>query len=491
MAEQNERPPTLFDWWHTMSDSIPRDTFMAVLLSNVPSEIKTWALRYCCQMDSKKDLAFYECTQHASAYTRAASCMSQQVIRVLAIPSNSHLRSLALGLCEPESNTSVLVLEALAAGSPVNRYCDFLAGCIQYYPPNGSLIPYHEIIDGAVAAFWESPSPESAQLLAGKFWRVAYAVNCAQARRAIQEIQDAIGPYKSSDDSVCVRASAAACVLGLIASFKSTPELIAAHEVLEAASRSTNVRLVEQSAIARAHLDPCPQSNTASAIPSGEKRVQRLLRIVQANSCDVTETAALEQAVTELAEHHRNSNDVNGALKSSVAQTFKTFGPTPFLAAILKGFGNALVSTDVACMIFQCPWLSSTDSIRLAIRLWAPAETSDKPFIAERYTPLHVAAKFNRLDFIDAFCCTQDSDVIKAALEKVNAAGETPLAVAEGDEAISSLIQFGASPLCRRTRDGQTPLHAVQSDSVLMKRLLDDAGLDPNVPTRVRYETSA
>jgi len=64
-----------------------------------------------------------------------------------------------------------------------------------------------------------------------------------------------------------------------------------------------------------------------------------------------------------------------------------------------------------------------------------------------------------------------------------NVDGDTPIALAETAECVAALLDAGADPCCRRSRNSRTPLHVVAAsgNEAVVSAILSHPGADLNV----------
>jgi len=84
---------------------------------------------------------------------------------------------------------------------------------------------------------------------------------------------------------------------------------------------------------------------------------------------------------------------------------------SPFVDACVKGPGTALISSEIACTLFE--WLEPVDCTRLAMRMWDALGDPEEAVVAG-HTPLHIASSRARADFIAVYLSQESVDVAAA-----------------------------------------------------------------------------
>ena len=160
---------------------------------------------------------------------------------------------------------------------------------------------------------------------------------------------------------------------------------------------------------------------------------------------------------------------------------------TPFVEACVNGPGIALISSEIACTLFE--WLEPADCTRLAMRMW-DARGDSAEAVTTGFTPLHVAASRARTDFIAVYM-GQESIDMAAVINAESASGCTPLDVC-GSRILynySAVVECALALVAAGARWGppregsKNALHAVAtigSDDAL-RRLLAAPGASPEV----------
>jgi hypothetical protein len=474
-------------WERTKPTRVPRDAALAVLLADSPPEYAlTWALHVLgAQREPPEEWREWKLDDVSAVMHSPSGAVAgppDAVIGAASTPADDTLRHLTMALCDDSATSSIAdrFVSAIAAGCEVPKFCEFLGGCVRFLPANvAPTLSCRGCFERAAAAFWEqAPLASVATVLGPTFWAAADAVTGgAQAQRALAVLKDAVALGRELAGETVSRACAAVAVLGAIAHFTCADHLRDTHSLLEAASASPVEDVAAEAVFARAVLDPLPSVSGTATSPLDLR--QRLLDLAQP-ATPLPNMGTVKRAAAELARRFVGDPDVHADLKAAVQRS----PLPPFVVACMEGHGIALISPEIAFLLFE--YLGSgklEECTRLALRLWSPA-ADDREIdaaIANRLTPLHVAADRGRADFVRVFCgyAAVDAEVADA----VNARtldGFTPLDLAAGSiECVGALLRAGAEIGRTGWRSGRTPLHcaADAGDSRVVTELLGMKGV--------------
>jgi hypothetical protein len=476
------------NWKTTKRSRVPRDAALAVLLCSFPTaseelagwqyDLLAWALNV---LGSPKQPAEFS-DMNLSAVRAVLKppfervTIDAEIIRAMSAPANDSLRHCALVLCGADAASAALGTSVVAAfsGCEVSAFCEYLGSCIRVLPPAvATVLDCRGSFERATLRFWEQgPFIQVAQTLGPAFWAIADAVTGgAQAERAFSVLTESVAQGCELDDSKIARACAAVAVLGALTRFTSHDHLIKAHSLLQGAISSSIPDLAAEAVFAQAVLETLPSSVGSDTTPLDLR--QRLLGLAQPRIPSAN-LDTVRRATDELARRFIGDADVHAALKAAVQRS----PLPPFARACMQGPGIALISPEIAYLLFESLGGSAQEECtRLAMRLWNPAADASEidVAVANQLTPLHIAADRSRADFVSVFCGYADVDA--DAQEAVNArskGGQTPLDLASGSlECIAMLLQSGAV-VGRTVGAKSTPLHtaAAAGDTRVVRQLI-------------------
>ena len=414
----------------------PREVILAVLLSNDASEAtKKWAVT---NMDwSLKPMAldggisdpWERSLRHVPARVALAaigpsslSGLSEAVTGALSDPANDVLRHLTTALVyRPTAGTCDRIVAAMASRCETAALCDFLGDCLSFLPAGcASQLAYRGHFEKAGDTFWASePAPRVSlvHVLGHRFWAAVDTFTAgAQTQRAVDAIRTVTDSAESPTDAAVARACAAVAILGSLTDSLASGLRVEARVALDLAAASPLEALAAEATFASAVLGPPPGSDADAA---GLR--DRLLKLARPSS-RTPAIATVHRAAQELAYRFAGDSVVHAALKADAERGT----PTAFVDACTKGPGLPLISSEIACVLFQ--WLEPADCTRLATRLWDPLADAEKAVVAG-YSPLHVAAARSRSDFIAVYAGQPDVDV-DAVVNAESKNGDTPLSLA-------------------------------------------------------------
>lgn len=405
----------LQEWHEAKLAGVPREIVLALLLSEKASpKLQMWALDKTDWRANAVSLEKMEELEHIRVRSSPASGLPlppASVTGALSDAANDVLRQLVAALIyRPPAGLCNRLLSAMAVGCDSAVLCDFLGDCVPLLPAGcAPKLAFRAAIEKAVAAFWSlqpAPSVSTVQMLRHTFWSLADATTGgAQTRRALDAIRACLSlaapaePACSTDADTISRACAAAAIVGSVA-HTLTPELLAeAHSVITLASQSPVEALAAEAIFAGTVLDPL-----LGATP--ESLRERLLKLSRPTLRGPV-TATVNRAASELALRFAGDSVVRTTLKLDAERGFLT----PFVEACIKGPGLALISSEIALVLFK--WLETNDCTRLAMRMWDPLGDPNEA-VAAGLSPEYIAAARARSDFIAVFANQNDADIAAA-----------------------------------------------------------------------------
>ena len=422
---------TLKSWNNAKLPGVPRDVILAVLLSDAADDdLKQWALTSTDWGDDSVDHKWGE-LQRISArvsLTAAGSTLPPDVVcYAQSDPANDVLRHLTMALLyRPAPGMCDRIVTALGAGCEAATFCDFLGACAPLLPIGcAATLAVRLLFEMALSVFWDLDgvvSVDTVQMLGHKFWSAADATTGgALIDRALTVIRTALPPMCSGrpSDSAIARACTAVAIVGSV-SRMSTPEaLVDVHSVIALAASSSIDALASEATFASTVLEPLPGSSVAI-----EGVRERLLALARPPPSRGASTFTVRRAAIELGRRFAGDSVVHAALKAD-AKPLRGRRMTPFAEACAEGPGIVLISSEIACTLFE--WLEPVESTRLAMRMWDARGDSDEA-VAAGFAPIHVAASRARTDFITVYL-SQESVDVEAAVNVESASGFTPLGV--------------------------------------------------------------